>query len=320
MNVSLFNRLMLAPEAYNFFQFCHLLESHQVNLRVPDLQSDSELTLQFCAWPYLGFPASELKQSLPESVYDYKFPVVFTTFMGLIGTDGVMPNWLIAESAEKKDGMENLLAFLDMFHHRMMTMFYQIWKRFHYDFQFHPDASDRLSRALLTLIHGKSKLDIDPCYYLGVIKNLNKKNKNIFGLKEIVQYVIPAAREVVIDEFIAVKYAVPQRSIGTGITFDTAVLGRFLYDANSRIRISVKLNDYAILSLLYENQPVRTVLKTLVRKYVGCALDVELVAKISADLLPQAQLNGSNPQKIKAGVTAGQPEAGALFSIFLGVL
>ncbi|MCT6883991.1 MAG: type VI secretion system baseplate subunit TssG [Snodgrassella alvi] len=320
MNASLFNRLMLAPEAYNFFQFCHLLESHQVNLRVPDLQSDSELTLQFCAWPYLGFPASELKHALPESVYDYKLPVVFTTFMGLIGTDGVMPNWLIAEGAEKKDGMENLVAFLDMFHHRMMTIFYQIWKCFHYEFQFQPDASDSLSQAFLTLIHGKSKLDIDPRYYLGVIKNLNKKNKNIFGLKEIVHYVLPAASEVVIDEFIAVRYPVPQRSIGEGIAFDTAVLGRFLYDANSRIRVSVQLNDYAILNLLYEDQPLRTVLKTLIRKYVGCTLDVELVAKINADLLPQAQLNGSNPQQLRAGVTAGQPETGMLFSIFLGVL
>ncbi|NUE67150.1 type VI secretion system baseplate subunit TssG [Snodgrassella sp. ESL0253] len=320
MNPGLFNRLLLAPEAYNFFQFCHLLELHQVNLRVPDLQSESELTLQFCAWPYLGFPASELKQALPESVYDYKLPVVFTTFMGLIGTDGVMPNWLIAESAEKKDGMENLTAFLDIFHHRLMAMFYQIWKRFHYEFQYRENASDRFSQALLTLIHGRDNLDIDPRYYLGVIKELNKKNKNVFGLKEIVHYVIPAASEVVIEEFIPVKYPVTQLSLGTGIAFENAVLGRFLYDANSRIRISVKLNNYTILNLLYENQPVRLILKTLVKKYVGCTLDVELVAKLNADLLPLAKLNATTPQQLSAGVTVGQPGPGMQFSVFLGEL
>ncbi|PIT50965.1 hypothetical protein BHC44_11800 [Snodgrassella alvi] len=320
MNAGLFNRLLLAPEAYNFFQFCYLLESHQVNLRVPDLQSKSDLTLQFCAWPYLGFPASELKQALPESVYDYKLPVVFTTFMGLIGTDGVMPNWLIAECAEKKDGMENLTAFLDMFHHRLIAMFYQVWKRFYYEFQYRPNASDRLSQALLTLIHGRRSLDIDPRYYLGVLKNLNKKNKNTFGLKEIVHYVIPAASEVVIEEFVPVKYPVPQLSMGTGIAFENAVLGRFLYDANSRIRVFVKLNNYSILNLLYENQPVRMILQTLVKKYVGCSLDVELVVRISAELLPLAKLNGTTPQQLSAGVTVGQPEAGMQFSIFLGVL
>ncbi|WP_239373266.1 type VI secretion system baseplate subunit TssG [Snodgrassella gandavensis] len=320
MNAGLFNRLLLAPEAYNFFQFCHLLELHQINLRVPDLQSESELTLQFCAWPYLGFPASELKQALPESVYDYKLPVVFTTFMGLIGTDGVMPNWLIAESAEKKDGMDNLTAFLDIFHHRLMAMFYQIWKRFHYEFQYRENASDRLSQALLTLIHGRDTLDIDPRYYLGVIKELNKKNKNIFGLKEIVHYVIPAVSEVVIEEFIPVKYPVTQLSLGTGIAFENAVLGRFLYDANSRIRISVKLNNYTTLNLLYENQPVRMILKTLVKKYVGCTLDVELMATLSADLLPLAKLNATAPQQLSAGVTVGQPEPGMQFSIFLGEL
>ncbi|MCO6505125.1 MAG: type VI secretion system baseplate subunit TssG [Snodgrassella sp.] len=320
MNAGLFNRLLLVPEAYNFFQFCHLLELHQINLRVPDLQSESELTLQFCAWPYLGFPASELKHALPESVYDYKLPVVFTTFMGLIGTDGVMPNWLIAESAEKKDGMENLTAFLDIFHHRLMTLFYQIWKRFHYEFQYRQNASDRLSQALLTLIHGRKGFTIDPRYYLGVIKGLNKKNKNIFGLKEIVHYVIPSASEVVIEEFIPVKYPVAQLSLGTGIAFGNAVLGRFLYDANSRIRISIKLNNYAILNLLYENQPVRMILKTLVKKYVGYSLDVELVAKISADLLPVAQLTATAPQQLSAGVTVGQPEPNTQFSIFLGVL
>ncbi|PIT49575.1 type VI secretion system baseplate subunit TssG [Snodgrassella communis] len=320
MNAGLFNRLLLAPEAYNFFQFCHLLELYQINLRVPDLQSESELTLQFCSWPYLGFPASELKHALPESVYDYKLPVVFTTFMGLIGTDGVMPNWLIAESAEKKDGMENLTAFLDIFHHRLMTLFYQIWKRFHYEFQYRHNASDRFSQALLRLIHGRDTLDIDPRYYLGVIKELNKKNKNIFGLKEIVHYVIPSASEVVIEEFIPVKYPVAQLPLGTGIAFGNAVLGRFLYDANSRIRISIKLNNYAILNLLYENRPVRMILKTLVKKYVGYTLDVELVAKIGADLLPVAQLTGAAPQQLSAGVTIGQPDPDTQFSIFLGEL
>lgn len=320
MDAALFNRLMLSPEAYNFFQFCYLLESHKMNLRVPDLESDSDLTLQFCSWPYLGFPGSELKRSSAETVYNYKLPVIFTTFMGLIGTDGVMPSWLIAEGAEKKDGMDNLLAFLDIFHHRLVTLYYQIWKRSHYEFQYRQNASDRFSQALLTLVHGCQRLEIDPQYYLGVIKNLNKKNKNIFGLKEIVQYVVPSANKIEIDEFIAVKYPVAMTSLGKGITFNNAVLGRFLYDANSRIRISLTLSCYKILNLMYKHQPVRVILKTLVQKYLGFTLDVELVAKINADLLPVAQLNSSTPQQLSAGVTVGQPAADTQFSIFLGEL
>lgn len=320
MNEKLFNQLLLAPEAFNFYQFCRLLEKNKINLQVPDLDSDNNQSLQFCAWPYLGFPASELKKALPENIYDYKLPIVFTTFMGLIGTDGVMPNWLIAEAAQKKAGMEHLTAFLDMFHHRLILLLYQVWKRFYYEYQYQENIQDNISQALLTLIHGQSKIEIDARAYLGVIRQLNKKNKNVFGLVDIVHYVLPSVKNVEIKQFIPVKRAVPQLSLANGIPCGQAVLGRFLYDANSRIRIYISVSDYQTLGTLYKGQNIRNILENLIKKYIGFALDVELVVNIAANLLPIAKLNSFTPQLLGTGVKVGNSNDNSQFAIFLGEL
>jgi predicted component of type VI protein secretion system len=40
---------------------------------------------------------------------------------------------------------------LDLFHHRIITRYYAIWRKYHYPAGFRPGGQDRLSQALLGL-------------------------------------------------------------------------------------------------------------------------------------------------------------------------
>ncbi|MDF7675605.1 type VI secretion system baseplate subunit TssG [Neisseriaceae bacterium ESL0693] len=310
--------LLRHPERHQFYQFCRILARQGINLRVPGLQTDNKETLQFCAWPYLGFPAGELRRALPESAYHYTLPIVYTTFMGLTGTDGAMPNWLIAQTAQKSDAMAHLNAFLDIFHHRQMMLFYQIWQRYYYEFQYTAAAQDKISTALLTLVQGRRPVPVDPRYYLGTMRLLNKKHKNALGLIELVRYVLPTARRVEINQFMPVARAIPQLTLKQQPVLGEAVLGRFMYDANSQIGIRVTLDDYQSLHDLYAGQPIRQILADLVKKYVGLALDVTLTAQIALQFLPFARLNAAEPQLLSSGVKLGAANGDTMMSITLG--
>jgi len=74
-------------------------------------------------------------------------------FMGLVGPSGVLPHWyneLAIERAREKDSA--FAGFLDIFHHRLISLFFLAWKKYNLPVTYAPDARDRLSRYLLSLM------------------------------------------------------------------------------------------------------------------------------------------------------------------------
>jgi type VI secretion system protein ImpH len=65
----------------------------------------------------------------------------------------VLPHWyneLARERVRQKDFA--LTEFLDIFHHRLVSLLYLVWKRCRCDATYRADCDDRLSRRLLSLL------------------------------------------------------------------------------------------------------------------------------------------------------------------------
>lgn len=120
------------PNAFSFFQAVRILEStYPDRSPVGGLKGPENEVVRFSAHPALGFGASEIEGL--RSGDDDGPPVMSVNFMGLVGPEGVLPleyTRLVAERLQAKD--TGLRAFLDIFHHRIISLFYNAWLKYRF--------------------------------------------------------------------------------------------------------------------------------------------------------------------------------------------
>lgn len=145
LNVSL-QRLSEEPYKFDFYQAMRLLEcafpdsprfGHSVRL--------SDDTVRLTQEPSLGFaPASLSGFDLDSSVGRYKMSV---RFFGLCGPNGALPLHLTEYIRDRMrhHGDATFAAFLDVFHHRMLSLFYRAWADAQPTAHFDRPESDRFS-------------------------------------------------------------------------------------------------------------------------------------------------------------------------------
>ena len=151
----LIKRLFEEYYRFSFFRAVALLEGLSPGKKklgetlVPD-----EEAVRFSVPPSLSFPPSDLaglRQERGEG------PVkVDVAFMGLTGPSGVLPHWYnelaISSFQTSRAKGSAMVDFLDLFHHRLLSLFYLAWKRVRLPARYLAGAGDRLSGYLLSLI------------------------------------------------------------------------------------------------------------------------------------------------------------------------
>lgn len=148
---SLIEHLFSRGQRFNFFSAVHLLECLASDRdRLGSTLNPAREAVRFSVQPGLSFPASDIADLRPGE--GDEAAVMTVAFLGLIGPSGILPHWyneLAMERQRQKDTA--LIAFLDLFHHRLLSLFYLAWKKHQFPVNFLPGARDRLSGYLLSL-------------------------------------------------------------------------------------------------------------------------------------------------------------------------
>ncbi len=135
---------------FSFFKAVDLLESiHPEKKPVGKTLDPHEEVVRFSVKPGFTFPASDIEHLSHD---DEQGPVnMNVTFMGLIGANGVLPRWYNELAVERNKYKDYALTeFLDIFHHRLLSLFYMAWKKHRFPENYQPGAKDRLSNYLLS--------------------------------------------------------------------------------------------------------------------------------------------------------------------------
>lgn len=144
-------KLRREPYTFDFFQALRLLERFSPERKsVGRFVHPGVEVAHFRAHPSLAFPASQIQAAeWPEDG-----PVqMLVNFMGLIGPEGVLPNPYTSLIIERqRDGDNTLRDFLDIFNHRIISLFYRAWRKYRIDVAYERGERGRFSRQLLSLL------------------------------------------------------------------------------------------------------------------------------------------------------------------------
>ena len=115
---------------FEFFQAVRLLARlFPLRIAVGGTAKPAEEIVRFGARLSMAFPASAVHDI--ERVPDSPDPARMTVaFMGLTGTQGILPFFYTEYTIARKAAKDHALsAFLDLFNHRFLSLFYRAWEK-----------------------------------------------------------------------------------------------------------------------------------------------------------------------------------------------
>jgi type VI secretion system protein ImpH len=302
------------PYEFEFFQLVRLMEKLRPAAEpVGTFADPSKEVVRFTANPAVSFPASQIQRVdwAPD-----KQPSVTINFMGLNGPSGVLPLYyseLINERLRAKDSAPR--AFLDIFNHRIVSLFYQAWEKYRFPIAYERGERDRFTHHLLDLLGlGTPGLedrqdipDESLLYYAGL---LSLQPRSAAALEQILEDYFEVPVEV--EQFVGAWHALDPE---TQCRFDKAnsyseqlgfgaVVGDEIWDQQSGVRIRLgPLSFDRYLDFLPEgiaHKPIRA----LTRFFGGDGVDFELQLILKREETPRCELGEDGTAAPRLGWTS----------------
>ena len=299
------------PYAFEFFHAVRLLERLD-DLRTPvgGFAPPSKESVRFGAHLSLGFPASEI-QSL--ELGEDGPPLMRVNFMGLVGPQGVLPleyTKLATERAQARD--TTMRDFLDMFHHRMISLFYLAWEKYRFFVAWERGDRDSVAQHILDLIglgtSGlQSRLNVtdEALVYYGGLLSQHPRSATVLEQLLADYFAVP----VEIEQFAGAWHQLdkdticrlghdsgPSEQLGMG-----AVVGNEIWDQHSVVRIQLgplSLDRY--LAFLPGGE-AHDQLRDLTRLFAHTEIDFEVRLVLKRDEVPRCELGAEGPSALKLG-------------------
>jgi type VI secretion system protein ImpH len=252
---------------------------------------------------------------------------VVTTFLGLYGVDARMPAYFIDEVAQSRDGAERLSAFLDLFHHRVMTQYYRVARKYRYPAGFRRDGTDPVSRYLLsfagfgfsTSVHIATSVPqphaatgmqasstarhqlsqvADKRRLLSMLGLAMQKTRTAEGLAGVLRHAVPDAA-IAVEEFHPVWREVDD--VEPAALGEQCLLGRGFYDRANTARVVITPASRETVLALVPGQRAHREVMALLRFYLGYESEADLEMHVRPELMPKPVLD---PRQSNLGFTA----------------
>ncbi|WP_130393647.1 type VI secretion system baseplate subunit TssG [Cupriavidus agavae] len=295
----------------NVLRFCELMELAAPG-RPPLGTTDSpaDEAVRFRSSGRLGFPGHEIEAVETDPDMPGAPPVVRTTFLGLYGVDARMPSYFIDEIAQRRDGAEPLAAFLDLFHHRIVTQFYRVARKYRYPAGFRAGGKDEVSGHLLSLLglgfgRPTGGQAVSTRKLLSMLGLASQRTRTAEGLAGVLRHAVPDSG-VAVEEFHPVW--IPVERGASAPLGENCVLGRGFFDRANAVRIVITPSRRESVLGLMPGRAAHGELMALLRFYLGHTAHAFLEMHVPRALMPAPVLNSGD---VGLGYTAQLRPSGA---------
>jgi type VI secretion system protein ImpH len=327
-------KLLSDPTAFDFFQAVRLLQRAHAGVLEPVGQDGppEQESVRFTSHVSLAFPSSPVVEVRPppDARGDGDSPRSPRTlpgfgpfrmqvaFMGMAGTVGVMPHhYTSLVLARERDKDPGLREFLDLFNHRLVSLFYRAWQKYRFPVDYErvatgaardgapPETSDAFTQFLFATVGLgtpalRNRLAIDDrtlLHYAGLFAH---SVRSASGLEQTVgdYFNLPAQIVCFHGQWLHLspesRSQLPRRgeppgNVGLG---STLVLGDRVWDVQSKFLVRLGPLTYAGFRQFMPGQPAYRELFEMVRTYVGTEFDFDLQPVLLAGEVPECALGG----------------------------
>lgn len=293
------------PYAFGFYRAMRLLEcAHPDMPRLGTSVRPADDPVRLGQEASLMFAPSSLAEFTPGN------PSRLTArFFGLFGPNGPLPLHLTEFARDRLRNSDDptLVRFLDLFHHRLMCLFYRAWADAEPAVSFDRPEEDRFSEYVAALfglgapsLRNRDALpDLAKLEFAG---RLACQTKPPEGLRAMLAGVLklPVALREFIGHWMEIpddcrwhlgqRTAISRQQVATGTLGESATIGARVWDCQSKFRIIIGpmgFDDYRRLL------PGGTALERVVaavRNYLGYQLDWDVQLILRQDEVPAMQL------------------------------
>lgn len=257
---------------------------------------------RFTAHPSLAFPSSDVEEVKLAEAGGSSPARVEVNFFGLIGPAGVLPRVYTQYVAERSAARDTALRdFLDLFQHRLLSLFYRGWRAAHPHVAVGEDGDeDRLTAHLRDLaglgtpaLH--DRLGVADAALLSYVGLVAPQTRPAGALRQLLSTFFGVPCEV--EQFVGAWYPVAagtQCSLGaedecTSLGIGT-VVGDAVWDHLARIRVRLGPLTRAQYDEFLPGAAGYRSLRAITQYFTGDQLDVELQLVLARDEVPAAIL------------------------------
>ena len=296
----LFQALHSEPYRFDFFQVMRRIEAlFPEKPRIGAALRPVDDPIRLAQEPSMSFAPATVSTFTPRSDKS-RYPRMEVRFMGLLGPNGPMPLHLTEYARERlmHHGDFTLARFLDVFHHRFISLFYRAWAQSQPTVSLDRPRTDRFAAYTGSLVglgtpsvlKRDAVADHAKLFYAGL---LARHVRNSDGLAALLSgfFRIPVRLEQFVGHWLTLPLHDRTRlgskagSLGAG-----AMLGARVWDRQHKFRIWIGPLTLAQYESFLPGGSALAKIVAWVRQYVNFELDWDLRLVLLRAEVPQARL------------------------------
>jgi type VI secretion system protein ImpH len=297
--VALGDALRERPHDFEFFEAMRRLEcAYPSRPRFAHSTRASEDPVRLAHTAMLEFPPRGIDRYEPGTAD--RPPRLYGLFLGLFGPNGPLPLHLTEYAVDRQRNARDptLVAFADIFHHRMLSLFYRAWADSQPTVQLDRPHEDRFRTYVGALIgmatpHLQARDALPDQYRRFFAGRLVPQARNAEGLQRLIEHFFGVPVRVL--EFVAEWMRMPgDAHLRIGVAMAgigrTAVLGAHVRGAQQRFRLRIgPLAQHEFNRFLPGSEALKQ-LSAAVRTYVGDEKGWDLQLVLKKDDVPLTHL------------------------------